>query len=732
MEEESKFFDFDLEEDELDILMEDVNELLQDLETGILQLEEKADVEVIGVIFRSAHTLKALAGTIGHYQMAELTHAMENLFEAMRDGVIKPTAEVADDLLDALDTLKIQRDEIFTRERSGVDVDTILEQIHDLMHGEKKPVVQEKEVSGGDHPLTSEQVVQIEQYLQARRVVLEAKVFVAPNTFAPAARLSQAAMAAMDAGTVIVQDPTMDDLANIKHDNKLYLIVVADEELEDVKKILEEVVDLTIDYIRPYREEEIESRFEDDEDEEEFEDEEIDTLGQISIPDTEYFTETPVVSPSQKVVPVSGKTTPSRTKSKRRPSRDAKIAKDKTVRISVERLDNLMNLVGELVTDRNRLVQVESVLRAQYGKEGDISQLTEMTTHFGRVIDQLQEEVMRARMLPIAHLFDKVPRVVRDVARAVGKQVRMVVEGEATELDRSLIEVINDPLVHLIRNAVDHGIETPEDRIDSGKEPTGILCLSADHVEGQIQITIQDDGKGIDPNTIRNVVVKKGILTEEEANQLDDEDAIDFIFRPNLSSSDTVTEYSGRGVGLDVVRTSIEQLSGSVVVESQIGVGTIFSVTLPLTLAIVDAMLVKVRNTVYAIPLSSIIESLYLSEVTISTVRKQPTIRWRDSILPLLDLRKFFDHPRMKHGKVDIVVKPAVVTVTWGKLKVGLVVDKIIGNQGIVVKSLSPVIGEIPGLSGAAILGDGSICLILDIPGLINSALQFRKQGGFA
>jgi two-component system chemotaxis sensor kinase CheA len=330
-------------------------------------------------------------------------------------------------------------------------------------------------------------------------------------------------------------------------------------------------------------------------------------------------------------------------------------------------------------------------------------------------------------MLPIARLFNRFPRLVRDVARAAGKQVELVIRGEDTELDRSIIEVMGDPLMHLLRNAVDHGIESPQERVAAGKPPTGTVRLTAAHMEGNIVITVQDDGPGIDPAQIRQAAVSRGLLSEEEVAQLDDDEAIDLIFQPNLSTAEEVTEVSGRGVGMDVVRTSVEQISGSVMIDSQIGRGTTFRLTLPLTLAIVQTMLVGLQDDVYAIPLTGIMDTLYLADTTVSTVKGSPTIRWRDAVLPILYLRQFFSH-------LDLAAAPSngarqtVVTVAWGKLRLGLVVDKIIGKQEIVVKSFNPIIGKAPGLSGCTILGDGRVALIIDIPSLINAAMQARRQ----
>jgi len=324
---------------------------------------------------------------------------------------------------------------------------------------------------------------------------------------------------------------------------------------------------------------------------------------------------------------------------------------------------------------------------------------------------------------------------VRDVARIAGKQVNLVIEGAATELDRSLSEVIADPLVHLLRNAVDHGLESPQERLALGKSATGTVRLTAAHLEGHIVITIEDDGRGIDPKRVGQAAVNRGLLTEAELAQVDEEAVIDLIFKPNLSTAERVTGISGRGVGMDVVRANVEKLNGSIMVETKVGHGATFRVTLPLTLAIVQAMLVSVRGGIYAIPLASIIESLYLSETKVNTVKGSPTIFWRNSILPLLDLREFFNptcsSQRQETGPVAPRVtgfKPAVVIVTWGKLRVGLVVDGIIGKQDIVVKSLSSIIGEVPGLSGGAILGNGQIALIIDISHLINTTLRLKKE----
>lgn len=679
---------FDIEADELELFLEEVNEHLQAMEAGILGLEQGADPDVLNVTFRAAHTLKALAGTIKHQRMAELTHTMETLFDMMRDGRLATSSSVVDDLLATMDTLKALRDEIVTLRPSGADVAAVLKRLQVVISSGPQQAavtaVRGKRKGGGDD-LTPEQRAEASRLQTEGFRLYEVVVSSKPDAFAPAARLSQAALALMEVGQVITQRPTLSDLAKGQHNNRLWLILAAQCAETAINQLLAEVSDLAGYAVEAY------------------------SLEAATAPEAP-----PAAPPSATAVGA--------------PPAAGDLGVDKTVRISVERLDNLMNLVGELVTNHTRLLQIENSLRAQYGRDGTVSDLADMSAHVGRVIDQLQEEVMRARMLPISHLFGKLPRLVRDVARAAGKQVDLIIEGEATELDRSLIEVIGDPLIHLLRNAVDHGIETPERRLAAGKPATGKVRLTAAHVEGQILITVEDDGQGIDPNKVRAAAVKRGLITEEEAAQLSDADAIDLIFRPNLSTAEQVTSVSGRGVGMDVVRSNVERLSGSVVVDSQVGVGTTFRVTLPLTLAIVQTMLVAVGDTVYAVPLAGIIDSLYLVDSMIQTVKGSPTVRWRDSVLPLLDLRQFFHHPRMAR-QLDGNSKPAIVTVSWGKLYAGLVVDRIIGNQEVVVKSLSPIVGKVPGLLGGAILGDGRIALIVDVPGLISAALQARRQG---
>jgi two-component system chemotaxis sensor kinase CheA len=671
---------FEIEADEVELFLQDVNEHLQVMEAGILQLEQgaskgkAADPEILNAVFRAAHTLKATAATVGHYEMSELTHTIETLFDRIREGEFSLDPAAADELLSVVDVLKALRDEVVSLEPSGVDVATIVFRLHSLVEGAAgegtRPFVAEEIVGEIGRPLTPEQAAQAQDYEGQGYALMEVNAATGVNVFAPAARLLQAALAMAEVGQIITQRPSQTDLVNDRHEGRLWLVLATQAGSDAVEEQLRDVTDLAGFQVLPY-------------------------------------TISAMPQPSPEAPALRGR------------------REDKTVRISVERLDTLMNLVGELVTDRTRLVQVEETLRAQYGKEGAIDTLDDMTSHFARVVDQLQTEVMQARMLPIAQLFNKCPRLVRDVSRTAEKQVRLVIEGESTELDRSIIEAIGDPLTHLLRNAVDHGIESPRARAAAGKPPDGTVRLTAAHEEGHVVVTVRDDGRGIDPARIRQAAVRRGLLSEDEAAQLDDDKALALIFQPKLSTSEQVTGTSGRGVGLDVVYTNVKRLNGSVTVESEVGRGAAFRVTLPLTLAIIQAMLVALGDDVYAIPLASIVESLYLSDVKLSSVKGNPIIRWRDQALPLLPLRRFFAHPRLTAPVNDD--KQAIVTVAWGKLRAGLIVDELIGKQEIVVKSLNPILGDVPGLSGCTILGDGRIALIVDIPSLMSVVMQTQQ-----
>jgi len=396
---------------------------------------------------------------------------------------------------------------------------------------------------------------------------------------------------------------------------------------------------------------------------------------------------------------------------------------DTKVRIGIDQLDRLMNLTGELVVSRTHLLQIESDL-ATRGGDQVVTDLNQVTVQLSRIIDQLHEEVMRARMVPVASLFTKFPRLVRDVSRRLDKKVNLIIDGQETELDRSVIEAIGDPIIHLLRNAIDHGLEPTAERLRLGKPETGTVRLAAHQQEGHIRITVSDDGRGIDAAKMRRSAVEKGQLTPEAAEALSDSEAIEMVFRPGVSTKQEVTDLSGRGVGMDIVRTNIERLNGSVEIHTEVGLGTTFELTLPLTLAIIPAMLVTTGGNVYAVPLSSVVEVHQLTGRQIQTVDGSEVIRLRDQVLPLLRLCSLFHITGSSGSNGHRGSGDRLVVVRWGRIEAGLVVDELIGNQQVVIKSLGPLLTGIRGLAGGSILGSGRIALILDVPNIIKLAMK--------
>jgi two-component system chemotaxis sensor kinase CheA len=392
---------------------------------------------------------------------------------------------------------------------------------------------------------------------------------------------------------------------------------------------------------------------------------------------------------------------------------------DKTVRTSVERLDSLMNLVGELITDRNRLYQFRGEFESRFRGDAQVDTLADIATHIGHITDQLQEEVVRIRMLPLATVFNKFPRLVRDLAHQSAKQAELVIQGEGTELDRAVIEEINDPLLHLLRHAIDHGLETPEQRRAAGKPERGTVMLTARHDGNRIMITVEDDGHGIDAGEVRASAVRKGLLSEAEAAALTDDESIQLIFRSGLSSVNETGDISGGGEGLDVVRASVERLNGTIRVETQPGRGTQFRMAFPLTLAIVPALLVDVGSNTFAIPLASVVEAHRIPVSAIHTLNGRLVIQLRGQVLPLVRLSQALGAELTADQPPN--AREYMVAVRWGKTEMGLIVEKLVGKQELVIKSLGALGGEILGVSGAAILGDGRVALIVDVPGLFRN-----------
>jgi len=400
----------------------------------------------------------------------------------------------------------------------------------------------------------------------------------------------------------------------------------------------------------------------------------------------------------------------------------AAVAVEQTIRVDVSRLDSLMNLVGELVLSRNRIGQISGELEKKFEGEYLVEQLMETTSQIGLISTELQLAVMKTRMVPIGKVFNKFPRMVRDLCRDMQKDIDLVITGEETELDKSVVEEIGDPLMHMIRNAVDHGVEIPADRRKKGKPDKGTVNLSAYHEGNHIVVEIKDDGKGLDPDMLKKKAVEKNVISAEEAKNMDNETAYGLIFRPGFSTAAQITDVSGRGVGMDVVKTNIEKLNGIINIESEIGHGTRFKMKLPLTLAIIQALLVEVSGEVLAIPLVSVIETVRINEKQIHSFEGREVLKLRDSVLSLIRLNEIYEFQESYDEDIYVVV------VGIAEKRLGFIVNKLVGQEEIVIKSLGEYLSGNEGIAGATIMGDGRVRLIIDVAGVMEIASKMPRR----
>ncbi len=406
----------------------------------------------------------------------------------------------------------------------------------------------------------------------------------------------------------------------------------------------------------------------------------------------------------------------------KRPSGPSSI--EETIRVDVKRLDALMNLVGELVLVRNRLGQLAEKIDAQVGDTALIDAFNNALVQLGFVTTEMQLSVMKTRMLPIQRVFNKFPRMIRDLCREMKKEVDLIIHGEETELDKSVIEHIGDPLIHILRNAVDHGIEPPEERERLGKPRRGTIILSAYQEGDHIVIEVSDDGRGIDVQKVARKAIEKGIIKESDLQHMGERDILNLIFMPGFSTAEKITDVSGRGVGMDVVKTNIEKLNGVIELDTEVGKGTTLRIKLPLTLAIIQALMVLSNQDIYAIPLASVQEIVHLEEGQVYTIDQQAVVRIRDMVIPLLCLEEVFGEPE----KIEETPRRYVVIIGLAEQRLGLLVSDLLGQQEVVIKSLGGYLTNVPGIAGATIMGDGRVCLILDVTGIMQlSAHSVRK-----
>lgn len=691
---------FDATDSDLTLFMEEAAEHLHTLSDGLLRLERDAsDPQLIQAMFRAAHTLKGSSATIGHERMARLTHAMESALDAIRKGALSVSPALIDTLLAGVDALNELNEEVVTRQASAVDVDGLVARLHALTvaeagaaplpGGDTQPSASRASASnaGAQTPATGG-VPETE----TEGTVYTVEVAIDPRSDWPAVRAYQALMELAALGTVLRSWPSEEELQSGQSGHHLRAVVSTTRDMTTLQAAAAGVSEVLSVTVQP---------------------------AQVAADVSMATAALDAPEAGRRPTAVSRRD-PTGQKEEPREREGGKVGVGaRMVRVDIARLDEMMNLVGELVIDRGRLAQVLRDLSGRLSGDPILDSLAEIAQHLGRVSDDLQEQVMLARLLPIENVFNRFPRMVRDLARKSGKQVRFIVEGEQTGLDRSVIDEIGDPLLHLLRNAVDHGVEPPAERRAAGKSPEATVRLAARHEENHIVIEVADDGRGVDPRRVRESAVRKGLLSPEAAARLSDDEAINLIFAPGFSTAERVTDVSGRGVGMDVVRTNIEKIGGSVRVQTRIGEGTTFVITLPLTLAIIRALLVRVGEAVFTIPLSSVQETLRVRTDAIRTVHQREVVLVRGQALPLVRLAELFGG-RGRSAEPAASEWRYVVVVRSGRTELGLVVDRLIGEQEVVIKSIGGVLGEVDGIAGATILGDGRVSMIVDVPKVVD------------
>jgi two-component system, chemotaxis family, sensor kinase CheA len=679
----------------LSIFIDESNDHLQSLNENMLRLEQQPDdIGIVQIIFRSAHTLKGMSAAMGFEDLASLTHEMENVLDLVRNGKLSMNEKIFDALFKCLDALEAMVQDVIKGGSGRGDVAELVERLKSIVTGDASSSSSTpSSASAGSSArliLDQFQLSVLSQSMDGGHHVYYIEVKLQEDCFLKAARAYMVFDVLERNGEVVKAHPSVEEIEQEKFGRSfaVYYISKIDEAAlrESISRVSEiESVDITaVD----------KSSLND-----------VSHSESVNQSVSEAVKETAAASVSVSSAPVTGN----------RPSPSgapAAIAgastSTRTIRVDIERLDSLMNLLSELLIDRVRLEQLSSEV-----KRGD---LTETVEHMARVSADLQNIVLKLRMVPVDSVFNRFPRMVRDVAKSLGKKVDLVITGADTELDRTVIDEIGDPLVHLIRNAVDHGLESVSERTAAGKPETGTVHLRAYHSGNHVFIEIEEDGKGINHAKVLETAVKRGVVSAEEAKSLSEDQVNMLIFAPGFSTADKVTDLSGRGVGLDVVKSKILSLGGHVSVESKQGSGTKFTIQLPLTLSIIAAMLVKLGSEKYAFPLSSIIETGAISKADIKSVHGNYVTDYRSSIIPVVSLAAVLDSPDYRE---DNEAETEMLVIRKGDKLAAVLIDEFIGQSEIVLKPLGKYLTNTEVVSGATILGDGQVALIIDPNSLI-------------
>ncbi len=690
----------------LEIFLDETKEHLQSLSDQFMILEQEPDnMDTINEIFRSAHTLKGMAGTMGYKRMQTLTHDMENVFSEVRNNTIKVDGAMVDLLFQCLDALEEYTENIQNTGDEGTnDNEHLIKALNDYLaknsgdsapqpakEEKKEPAKEEPKQEAGADP-GKEKWREIKLGDTEHTVIAEAKkqgkkclgvtVYVQESCILKAARAFLVYKALEELGDMIVSVPSAQDIEDEHFEFDFSVIILTDADVETVKNAILNVSEIEAAYV-----------------------------GEVELTQPEEAVKPAAIAEAQpkeeeqpkKAAPVA----PAKAADKKPIS---KPIVNRTVRVDIEKLDVLMNLVSELIIAKNSLVSTSS-------QEGILTNNTfnEQIEYLESVTTNLHESVMKVRMVPIETVVQKFPKMIRDLSKKLDKKMQLIMSGEETELDRTVVDEIGDPLMHLLRNSADHGLESAEVRKERGKPEVGSIFLNAYQDGNNVIIEVRDDGNGIDVEAVKKKAIERGTITPEQAENMADKDVIGLLFLPSFSTSEKVTDVSGRGVGLDVVKSKIESLSGEVEVKTKLGEGSTFIIRLPLTLAIIQALMVEVGGEKYAIPLGSIQTIEDVEPAEIKYVQAKEVINLRGTVIPLIRLNEVLDNESTKKPDENLLV----IIVKKGDKLAGLVVDELMGQQEIVIKSLGNYINKNKIISGATILGDGEIALILDTNALL-------------
>ena len=666
----------------MDMFLDESHEHLQSLNDGLLSLEDNMeDTSVVNEIFRNAHTLKGMSATMGFNKIAELTHEMEDVLDLIRKEQLKLNEDIIDTLFKCVDSLGQMIDSVGNGEAEDVvDVSDLVKKLSSISKPDQAAAPAAASAAAPAENKISIELTDVDKDVikQARETGMQAihvRVTLAETCLLKSARSYMVMNALDELGDVIKSVPSAEDLEQEKFDHSFDVIIITAAEEKAVQDAVNSISEIS----------KVETNV-------------------IDLAAEEKAAAATAAAPAPKAAapaPTAKKAAPAPAK-KATAAPAKKVHHSQSVRVDIEKLDTLMNLMGELVINKVRLEQI--------GQTHRLADLTETLEQMDRVTTDLQNIVMKVRMVPVSSVFNRFPRMVRDIAKELNKEINLTIEGEETELDRTVIDEIGDPIMHLLRNSCDHGVEEPDVRESKGKPRAGEVGLIARHEGNNVVIMVTDDGAGIDAAKIRAKAVEKGMISQEEADKMDDADAVRLVFLPGFSTADHISDISGRGVGMDVVRSKIEALSGHVDVETKIDEGSVFKIKLPLTLAIIQAMLVKVQEEMYAIPLGSIDSTINIQESEIKTVQNKEVIVLRGEIIPIIRMEKMLQVPHVKDSDETFVV-----VVHTGDAKAGIVVDNLIGQQEIVIKTLGSLFTGLKMFSGATVLGDGRVALILDV-----------------